>query len=189
MIDLEGFDQLDGLITAAVGRALHDLAAAVPPGCGIVEVGSYRGMSTAFLAAAAQPGVPVYAVDPWEFVPVRVWCGHCEQPTRAQFEAQLAAVGLLDRVTVRQGRSTVVAAAYDGPPVGLLYIDGDHSAAALDADIAAWRPHLAGKAVVAVDDYAGTNNPDVKPVVDRVFDEVTVTADGRLAVMSVTADG
>lgn len=178
--------RVEGLITPAVGRALHALAGRVPAGRAIVEVGSYRGMSTIYLASAAPDGVPVYAVDPWELVDVAVWCGHCEQPTRAQFEAQLSAAGLLDRVTIRQGLSVDVAAGYDGPPVGLLFVDGDHHYGAVWADLVSWQPQLAARSVVAIDDYAATSNPDVARAVDTWVAAngrtLTVEAGGRLAV-------
>lgn len=37
-------------------------------------------------------------------------------------------------------------------PVGLLWLDGDHSAAGVRRDLAVWRPHLLPGAVVAFDD-------------------------------------
>jgi predicted O-methyltransferase YrrM len=183
---------IEGLVTDEVADALAELAGNVDQGEAIVEVGSYHGKSTAYLAAHSRPDVPVYAVDPWELVTVTDWCGWCPQPTRSLFERNLARVGLLWKVLVRQGRSTDVARAYDGPPIGLLFVDGDHSAEALAADIHAWRPHLSDGAVIAVDDYGVTTNPDVGPVVDELVDAgdlewVELTGDGRLAVLRETS--
>lgn len=166
MTDLADIDALDGLITPEVGHILYDLALDVPADRAVVEIGSYRGHSTAYLAAAARG--PVYAVDPWELLDVTEWCHWCEQATRAQFEAQLAAVGLLDRVTVLQGLSTEMAGGYDGPPVGLLYVDGNHGEEAVHSDVQAWLPHVAQGALVVFDDYLTVGNPGVARAVDRL---------------------
>src|SRR3989442_15940896 len=56
---------IEGSVSAEEILHLHRLAAEVSQGC-IVEVGSFRGRSTAALAMGSLGGfqVPVYAVDP-----------------------------------------------------------------------------------------------------------------------------
>jgi hypothetical protein len=180
--------EVKGLITPDVGSALRDRAAQVPGDMAIVELGSYKGMSTAHLATGAKEGAgaPVFAVDPWD-LPGNPYGkhGYSAPIVRDEFERQLRALRLWTRVTPIRGFSTEVAAAWEGPKVGLLYIDADHSEAAVRADVEAWRPHLADGHVLAFDDLDTPRNPGVRVVVDELTASgywIEVRAD-RLAVL------
>lgn len=191
MTNLTHLDRLTGGITPDVGRTLHDLARKVPTGQAIVEIGSYLGKSVSYLATGARENVPVYAVDPWETVQASGWFrrNRMPEPTLVGFTDQLAGVGLAGRVTPLQGLSVEIAKTYSGPLIGLLYIDGDHSAGAADADFNAWQVHLAPQATVAIDDYGLTRNPEVAKSVRRIekffSGPVTVMNKGRIAVASM----
>jgi cephalosporin hydroxylase len=167
---LEKLAALEGLISADVGATLADLAAGVPRSRAIVELGSYRGKSTAYLAAGAAVGngAPVFAVDPWDTPGNRTGrFGFADPATRAAFMAQLSSVDLLDRVTPLRGFSTDVARHWLRP-IGLLYVDGSHTEADVRADVEAWAPFLEPGAVIAFDDYRTDRNPGVAAVVDRM---------------------
>lgn len=168
---------LRGLITNETGHALFDLAAGVKPGLAIVELGSYEGKSTAFLAAGAPNNCPVFAVDLWDLPNPRsqhrsAHRHHYDDPAhREQFHNQLRAVGLRDRVTAIQSNTVDAATRYklgSNPPVGLLYVDADHTETAVRADLRAWIPLLDAVAVVAFDDYGRKRNPGVKIVADSL---------------------
>lgn len=171
-ITVDQLDQLEGLITPGIGRVLYDYAVQVEGSQAIVEIGSYKGKSTAFLAAGARSGQgpTVYAVDPWDAQspPGRDYYRYSQPATRRKFHEQLAAVGLTDQVTTLQGFSTQVAAGYDGAPIGLLYIDGDHTADAVENDFRAWQHHLDVGATVIFDDYGTPKNPGVAEAVGRI---------------------
>lgn len=175
---------LAGLLNPGIGEALYDLARDVPADHAIVEIGSFRGKSTAFLAAGSRDGhgAHVHAVDPWDLDgnPYGKH-GYSAPEVRTDFERQLRACRLWSRVTPHRGFSTDVARDWT-KPVGLLFIDGDHSEAAVRADFEAWSPHLAPGAVVAFDDYATPRNPGVKSVVDSLPGRLMVLA-GHLAVI------
>jgi predicted O-methyltransferase YrrM len=160
-----------GLLNPGIGDALHDLATEVPANQAIVEIGSYKGKSTAYLAAGSKAGqgVPVYAVDPWD-LPGNIAGKHgfTDPEVREAFEKQLRALRLWSRVTPIRAFSTDAAHAWDGPLVGLLFIDGDHDEESVRADLEAWVPHLAPSHVVAFDDYATRRNPGVRAVVDTL---------------------
>lgn len=162
---------VQGLITSEVGAALADLASAVPDDLAIVELGSYKGQSTAHLATGAKEGngAHVWAVDPWD-LPGNVYGkhGYSAPVVRDEFERQLRALRLWSRVTPVQAFSTDAAYSWDGPKVGLLYIDADHSEKAVSADFGAWQHHLAPGATVAFDDLDTPRNPGVRLVVDRL---------------------
>lgn len=162
-------DDLTGLIPNDEGTALADLASAVPEDLAIVEVGSFRGKSTAYLASGAKAGdgAHVFAVDPWD-LPGTVFGKHGYNApiVREQFEEQLRAVKLWSRVTPIQAFSVDAAADWAGPPIGLLFIDGDHDRVA--EDFAAWHPHLADDHVVALDDLDTPRNPKVRELADQL---------------------
>lgn len=162
--------QLPGLITPEVGILLYQMASEVPEDQTIVELGSYHGKSTAFLAAGSQAGnkAQVFAVDAWS-PKVNAWSKYHEAPTLEKFQKALASVGLLKHVTAVRGLTTAVATRYQNPKkVGLLYVDADHSEKAVMADVMAWYRHLAPGATVAFDDYGVTHNPEVKAAVERL---------------------
>lgn len=163
--------EVQGLITPDVGEALRDLAAQVPSNLAIVELGSYKGQSTAHLATGAKEGndAQVYAVDPWD-LPGNPYGkhGYSAPIVRDEFERQLRALRLWSRVTPIRGFSAEVARDWAGPKVGLLYIDADHAEASVRADVEAWRPHLADGHVLAFDDLDTPRNPGVRVVVDEM---------------------
>lgn len=178
-------DDLQGLVTPEIGAALRELAAAVPADEAIVEIGSFKGKSTAYLAAGSRDGLgaPVFAVDPWD-LPGNVYGkhGYSAPIVREQFEAQLREVRLWSRVTAIRGFSTDVAADWSGPPIGLLFIDGDHEEPSVRADVEAWTPHLALDHVIAFDDIDTRRNPGVRAVVDTLTGYTVDVVAGHLAV-------
>lgn len=202
---LARLDRLEGLIPRLVGHHLHHLAANVPADLAIVEIGSYKGKSTAYLAAgaAAGHGAPVYAVDPWDLQDVpppgpgpagvirsaAIKYGFGQVDTREAFHRQLSAAGVADRVTAIRGFSTDVAAQWYEPPVGLLYLDGDHTEAGVAADVTAWWPLLANPATIVFDDYVShPANAGVALVADRLAGHVDVEYFDRLAIANVRGE-
>jgi predicted O-methyltransferase YrrM len=129
---------VEGWLTPAQGRALFDLASSVPVGQAVVEVGSHRGKSTILLASGLRDGVTLTAIDPFDDPR---WGGGPE--SLEVFLANLSRAGVADRVDLRRGLSADAAAAWDGPPVGLAWIDGAHDRGSVLADIDGWDPHLA----------------------------------------------
>lgn len=170
-MNLEAIDALEGLVAPLVGRALAGHAAIVDPGDAIVEIGSYKGKSTCYLAAGAANGrgARVWAVDPWD-LPGNVTgrFGFARSETRDAFSRQVASVELTDRITPIRAFSVDAAVFWPGPPVGLLFIDGDHAGSSVQADFEAWRGHLREGATVIFDDYLSTRSNGVKPAVDEL---------------------
>lgn len=177
---------LSGLITDELGEILYELARTVPGDWAIVELGSFEGKSTAYLAAGARDGDGplVVAVDLWD--DPRNTSKHRHRygdpAHRARFEEQLSSLDLRWRVDARQSDTAVAGQSYTGPRVGLLYVDADHSENGVRRDLAAWSRHLAAGAIVAFDDYGTPKNPGVKKVVDSLGRKVSVMA-GQLAVI------
>lgn len=129
------------------GIALSSWAEACEGG-EIVEIGGYAGRSACWLAegSARGPGVRVTTVDPWEpYLNKTDMEAVYDEYRRTVREHGL---GLVDHI---RARSVDAAKEWDRP-VALLYVDGDHSAAACRADLRAWLPHMAERGVIALHD-------------------------------------
>jgi predicted O-methyltransferase YrrM len=131
--------KLEGMIGDQEAALLTRLAAGVDTGC-IVEVGSYRGMSTIALAQGAR--VAVYAIEPHEEF-TGVLGGQFGPADRRAFFENLLQAGVVEKVRLVNLSSEVVAPGWT-QPVGLLWIDGDHRYEAVRRDFECWEPHLRG---------------------------------------------
>lgn len=158
---------IPGPTTPRVCSLLRSLAALVWKEHAIVEIGVYLGRSACFLGQGATEGcgAHVWAIDPWDLPGQRMTyeqhlAGHdgpsmfTDPSVRASAEQHVREAGLEQCVTLVRGFAHDVAATWDGPPVGLMFIDGDHRYDAVRRDFSAWRPHLAEGALVIFDDYA-----------------------------------
>lgn len=166
---------LEGLVSADVGEALMKLAADCPADQAVVELGSFKGKSTCYLATGARDGngARVWAVDAWDLDGNETGrFGFAEPSTREVFERQLRAMRLWSRVTPIRAFAVDAATSWNGPPVGLLFVDADHQARSVRADYRAWRPHLAPGAVVVFDDYGTPRNPGVEVAVRELIPEL-----------------
>jgi predicted O-methyltransferase YrrM len=131
------------------GRLLHRLAAeADPAGC-IVEIGSWHGRSTIWLAAGAMSGLgaQVYAIDPHTGTHLRTE----RETTEAALRANLERAGVASQVEVVVATSEAVARDWSRP-ISVLWIDGDHEYASARRDLELWERHLLPGAVVALHD-------------------------------------
>ncbi|HEX8093662.1 class I SAM-dependent methyltransferase [Jatrophihabitans sp.] len=136
--------EIGGWLTEAQARALWDEARQVPDGGLIVEIGSHQGRSTVVLAAAA-PQAKVVAVDP--FVGGAMFGGLA---TREKFLANLVRAELVERVDLRQAKSTELRPSWT-EPISFLYIDGKHDYWTLSDDLR-WTEFLPEGARVCIHD-------------------------------------
>ena len=132
---------VEGWMSPDQARRLYDAARTAAPGQRIVEIGSFRGRSMIVLAAAAEPGVELVAIDPHagnDRGPQEIEGFAAEaEDDHAVFNRNLAAAGVADRV--RHVRSFSDTALVDVPgSVQVLYVDGAHRFAPARADIRDW---------------------------------------------------
>jgi hypothetical protein len=132
--------KIEGMIGDKEADLLTRLAGEVEDGC-IIEVGSWRGMSTIALAKGAR--VPVYAIEPHE-VFTGVLGGQFGPADRRAFFENLLRAEVVEKVRLVNLSSEVVAPGWK-LPVGLLWIDGDHRYEAVRRDFESWEPHVRGK--------------------------------------------
>lgn len=185
--------RLAGLTPIETCRTLNDLAADVPADQAIVEIGTYRGMTACWLAAGAQAGhgAHVWTVDPHDLPGYRTTTGRkpgtldfTETKIREHAEKQIADTGHVDHVTMIRGFSTDVAQEWDGPPIGLLFIDGDHRQHAARLDFRTWQPHLHPDGIIVWDDYADSH-PGVEAAARGMYERGVITepdVHGRIAI-------
>ncbi|HXQ90762.1 MAG TPA: class I SAM-dependent methyltransferase [Acidimicrobiales bacterium] len=144
---------IGGWLARDEAELLFEIAGAVPAGHDIVEIGSYLGRSTAFLATGAGPGATVHAVDPHTSGCLQLGSGEGID-TSKQFQRNVAKVGVEDRVEAHITVSVDAARSYQGRPVGLLFVDGNHSEKAVLDDGREWSPHMAPGSFIAFDDIS-----------------------------------
>jgi predicted O-methyltransferase YrrM len=160
------------LLTAAVeaagfmpddeGRALAEAALAAPDGP-ILEVGSYLGKSTLYLAAAARPrGGKVVTVDHhrgseehqvgWEYHDPGLVDPHVGLiDTLPGFRRAIAEAGAEDVVVAVVARAEQFAPLWS-TPLAFLFLDGSHTDESAQRDLDGWAPHLAAGGVLAIHD-------------------------------------
>jgi hypothetical protein len=138
---------VEGWLLKDQGRALFDAAATLAPGTVAVEIGSHRGKSATIIALGLPDGARLTAVDPFDDPR---WGGGPE--SLATFTANMDRAGVLDRVDLFRGLSEEASAAWSGPPVGFLWVDGAHDLASTLTDFDGWLPHMAVGAHLYVHD-------------------------------------
>ncbi len=152
-----------GFMPPVEGLALYRAAAAYAAAGPVLEIGTYCGKSTIYLAAAARvAGQQVITVDHhhgseenqpgWEYHdPTLVDPRTGRLDTLPHFRATLAAAGVDDEVIAVVGRSAEVARLWRAP-LGLLFIDGGHTDAAASSDYENWAPWVTEGGALAIHD-------------------------------------
>lgn len=168
-------NKVKGFLSEAEGNALYESfkqAAALGPA---LEIGSYCGKSTLYLAAAAaERSSIVFAIDhhtgseehqPGEmFHDPALYDGSRGQlDSFREFRSNLQRAGLQDCV-IPIVASSASAARFWSNPLGLLFIDGGHSLDAALGDYRRWPQHLVVGGILAIHDvYASPEDGGQAP--------------------------
>ena len=167
---------IEGWLSDAQGRALLAAAAATTGQGAIVEIGSWKGRSTVWLAEGARLARQrVYAIDRHS--------GSREDPsanTLTEFLENITRAGVADAIEPLVMSSAEAAAIVRGP-VELLFIDGDHSFAGVKRDAEIWLPRVMDGGVVMFHDVAtaGYDGPR------RIFRQMVCWNDGFAGIRRV----
>jgi predicted O-methyltransferase YrrM len=152
-----------GFMPADEGEALFVAARHVASLGPLLEVGSYCGKSTLYLAAAARgSGAPVITVDHhrgseehqpgWEYHdPALVDPAAGRLDTLPRLRQTLRCAGVEDDVIVVVGRSARVARHWR-TPLAMVFIDGGHTEQAALADYHGWSPWVLRGGLLAIHD-------------------------------------
>lgn len=150
-----------GLLNHTEGAMLARHAAAVPAGQCIVELGSFSGKSAVYMGTGSRhgAGVRVFCVDPWDtggqrfkaekFSQRKVWQTFLEKTARhgVRDDTATSIVKPIKALSLEVGRR------WEGPPIGLLFIDGDHTFEGCLADFIVWSRFVPVGGIVAFHDY------------------------------------
>lgn len=176
---------------------LFQLASDAPENAQVIEIGSWMGASTCFLAAGLRgSGARIHAVDNFQGLSTcgedAAWYNRHFQKlgTRSTleiFRANFAALGLSSRAepVVSDSLAAAQTMASRQGQFDLIFIDGDHSYEACRADIAAWTPFLRPGGVIAFHDFgsraSGVTQAIFEAVKDRRFAQIVGVANTIIA--------
>ncbi len=153
---------IPGFLTVEEGEALCCRAKASRQFGPIVEIGSYCGRSTVYLAAGAAPDGVVVSIDHHRgseehqpgggFDDPRFWDADIGAvDTLPTFRRSLRRAGIENRVIAMVGSSPQIGRIWS-KPIGLLFIDGGHSLRAAMNDWRVWAPFVAPGGALAIHD-------------------------------------
>ena len=149
-------------MTASERLALLQAALNLAPGFSIVEIGSYLGASTAFMAyGASTKGGVVHAIDTWHNDSMGA---EGTRDTYAEFHKNTEPFAHF--ISVHRGHSIEIAKKEAPIPCDLLFIDGDHHVDAVIADLRDWLPSLRPGGMLAMHDI---DHGDVKAAFDELI--------------------
>lgn len=168
------FEGVEGFLQPFEGFALYWLAKHWPGVGRTVEVGSFKGRSTCWLATASRDGdrEKVVAVDHFRGSAENQAGGSHEDAdivasgsTLGTMRATLERFGLTEWVDILVGSSADVSRGWS-QPIRLLFIDGDHSYDGAKADFVAWSPFVVPYGLVVFHDVR------TWPGVTKLFEEL-----------------
>jgi predicted O-methyltransferase YrrM len=146
---------VEGWLTEEQARMLASAAAACPDDGEIVEIGSFRGLSTIVLATHAPEGAAIVAIDPHagnDRGPGEL-DGYAEAAAddRIAFEHNLASAGVRHRVRHVGVKSSEAHGDVHGE-IDVLFIDGAHRYGPARADIRDWGGRVSSGGALLIHD-------------------------------------
>jgi len=129
-------------------RFLYWLANRVSAGGVALEVGSFKGKSSANIAAGLSAGSRLVCVDTWmnDAMPY-----DSNADVFSEFEQNVRQYA--DRIDTHRNTSVTVSESWN-QPIDLLFIDGDHSYEGCSSDLESWMPFVRPGGYVALHDSA-----------------------------------
>ena len=160
---LEAARRALGFMPEAEGLALYEAGLEGGRHGPLLEIGSYCGKSAIYLGAAARVrGTRLFSIDHHrgseEHQPGEEYFdGRLYDPstgrvdTYPEFRRTIEGAQLADVVMAIVGDSPAIAADWD-TPLGLVFVDGGHSAAAAHADYEGWHGHVVPGGLLVIHD-------------------------------------
>ena len=185
--------KIDGWLGKREGPYLYALARSMPSRGVIVEIGSWKGKSTVWLAKAAESinGPDVFAIDPHVGGPDLDKVGLFNVRTEAEFLENMRTAGLSHRVHAIV-KSSMSALEEWREPVAFVWIDGDHSYESVAQDFYGWSKYLTPRGIIAFHDtysWEGVRRLVDEEVLLLKDFKVLGQVDGILAVQKVISLG
>ena len=147
---------IEGWLFPNEGRWLFNAARSLLNNANIVEIGSYKGLSTCCLALGCRGTKKrIFAVDSFDGGP-----NLPKANSLPDFKMNLKRLGLSEYVEPIVALSTEVAKTWD-KPIHFLFVDGSHLYEDVLADFAGFFPHVVPGGVVAFHDVINESWPGV----------------------------
>jgi predicted O-methyltransferase YrrM len=170
---LEAAAPIPCMLSEETARILYALCFAQEAKGDVVEIGSWQGYSTSFLARAVKDSGngKLYAIDHFK--------GNVGKESRyvvgkkdlsdlqSLFEVNMQRLGVKDSVELLAMPNEEAAQVVSSKKVRFLFIDGDHTREGVERDIALFFPLLVPGAIVVFDDFTGAF-PGVVDAVDEL---------------------
>ncbi len=142
-------DEVHGWLSDDEAVSLYKLAKVSSKKGAIVEIGSWQGKSTVWLAKS---GNKVYAIDPHIGAPEQVeQYGHNIQ-TFEKFKSNINKAGILAMIVPIVKTSEEAFKSWFGAPISLLFIDGSHQYEDVKKDFLLWSPLVIYGGIIAFHD-------------------------------------
>lgn len=167
------------MLSSESGKFLYALCYMQQTAGDVVEIGSWQGYSTSFLASAVRDSAngKLYAIDHFHGnvgKEDRYRVGeHDLSDLRGNFERNMRQLGLWDHLTLLDMPNDAAMTRIPGRNVRFLFIDGDHSREGVTKDIGLFFPLLVPNAIVVFDDFAA-RFPGVVEATDELLDSTPV---------------
>ncbi len=171
---LKKIARIPGWLTLNEGLLLYHFAKQIDKPGAIVEIGSFQGRSTSFIASALKERGHggVYAIDPH----LGEWDSNMLHqrmrfpPTLRAFRENMRSLGLEKLVVVIRKTSEAAGKGWR-KKIAFLHIDGLHTYSYIKKDLKMWLPHLVDGGVVICHDAFG-EFPDVfRAVREEIFNK------------------
>lgn len=150
--------RVEGWCRPSERHVLYELARSGPGKGAIVEIGSWKGLSTIYLAAGSKRAgrERVTAVDLFDH-------------SLAEFQRNVIRAGVADWIDPLIGDSATTAREWSGQPIRLLYIDGDHAYEHVKNDYESWWHRIIPGGVIVFHDVLEPGLPDVSRFLDETL--------------------
>lgn len=146
-----------------------DVVNKLPNNSHIVEVGAWKGKSTAYLAVEcinSGKNIKIDIIDIWTTDDDSDKI-NLNNDIFGVFKKNLAPV--IDIINPIQMASVEASKLYKDKSLDFVFIDANHFYQPVKDDLTAWRPKMKDGAIMAGHDYLGTHAPGVKKAVDEFF--------------------
>lgn len=174
------FASVDGWLTVDEAIELYELArGSRDDRPTVVEIGCWQGKSSICLAVglAGKFEPRLVCIDPFDATgddastdAYQARAGDLDGPLRSAFEHNLTAAGVRDVVEVLPGLSHQRVADFERP-IDLLFLDGDHSHAAIRRDYLDWAPKIRPGGVLAMHDVIHAVHDGPRRVVEEIIEQ------------------
>jgi MMP 1-O-methyltransferase len=144
-------NKIEGYLSEKEGEFLYNTAKICSGRGVIVEIGSWKGRSTIYLAKGSKAGnnIKVYAVDPHQGT--KDHQNHKVFNTFSEFKENLIKANV-DDIVVPLVKTSEEASKNWQEPIEFLWIDGDHSFPMVKLDFDLWSPYLIKGGIIAFHD-------------------------------------